>query len=52
LAFGDVSGHDFWRNRAIIKHERFTQAPAVREGRLTFATAKQLVTTNGQPVCA
>jgi len=52
LAFGDVSGHDFWRNRAIIKHERFSQPPVVRDGRLTFATENLFQTTNGQPVCA
>ena len=48
LAFGDISGQDFWRNKAVIKHTRFTEPPAVRDGRLTFATENQLQTTNGQ----
>lgn len=36
LAFGDINGHDFWRNRATIRHERFIDPPAVRGDRLTF----------------
>jgi hypothetical protein len=52
LAFGDISGHDFWRNKAVIKHERFAEPPAIRDGALTFATENTLQTTNGQPVCA
>jgi hypothetical protein len=51
LAFGDISGHDFWRNRAVINHERFVATPAVRDGRLTFATENLLQTTSGTPVC-
>lgn len=51
LAFGDVNGQDSWRNRAAIKHQRFTEPPAVRDGRLTFATESRMLTTNGQPLC-
>ena len=50
LAFGDLSGQDFWRNKAAIKHERFTEPPAVGDGRLAFATESRLWTTNGQPL--
>ncbi|MFA6562540.1 MAG: DUF6807 family protein [Verrucomicrobiia bacterium] len=52
LAFGDISGNDFWRNKAVIKHERFIEPPAVRDSRLTFATENTLQTTNNQPVCS
>lgn len=52
LAFGDISGNDFWRNKAVIKHERFIEPPAIRDGRFTFATENTLQTTNGQPLCA
>ncbi|MCX6907527.1 MAG: PmoA family protein [Verrucomicrobia bacterium] len=52
LAFGDINGHDFWRNKAVIKHKRFAEPPAVRDGQLTFATGNTLQTTNGQPICA
>jgi len=44
LAFGDVSGQDFWRNKATIRHLRFVESPAVRDGRLIFATENSLQT--------
>ncbi len=47
LAFGDISGNDFWRNKATVRHERFTGAPTVKAGQLTFATESSLVATNG-----
>ena len=47
LAFGDLAGHDFWRNKATIRHERFTQKPAVRNDALTFSTASSMLTSNG-----
>ncbi len=28
LAFGDINGADFWRNRARVRHARFTDGPA------------------------
>lgn len=51
LAFGDLSGHDFWRNKAAIVHERFLVPPAVHDGRLTFATENALRTAGGQRIC-
>jgi hypothetical protein len=51
LAFGDVSGHDFWRNKGRIEHVRFRDAPKVDGERLTFATESRLVTEPGKPVC-
>jgi len=51
LAFADVSGQDSWRNLAAIKHELFTDPPAVREGRLTFATESRMQTTNSLALC-
>ena len=50
LAFGDISGQDFWRNRATIRHERFIGEPSVAQDKLTFATESTLVTTNDRPV--
>ena len=47
LAFGDVSGEDFWRNKAAIKHLRFTAAPAWQEGSLRFATLSTMHRTDG-----
>jgi hypothetical protein len=52
LAFGDISGTDFWRNKGRIDHVRFTGPPAVRDGRLAFATESRLRTTDGRTLCA
>ena len=46
LAFGDISGNDFWRNKAVVRHERFSAAPVVKAGQLTFATECSLLATN------
>jgi hypothetical protein len=47
LAFGNLSGQDFWRNKATIRHDKFTAAPKTSKGQLTFTTAATLITTNG-----
>jgi len=47
LAFGDISGGDFWRNKAVMKHERFSAAPAWKDGRLTFSTQSTLLKADG-----
>ena len=52
LAFGDISGADFWRNKGRIEHVRFIEAPAVRDGRLTFATECRLRTAEGRTLCS
>ena len=46
LAFGDLSGNDFWRNKAVVRHERFSTAPTVKGGRLTYATESSVLATN------
>lgn len=48
LAFGNISGHDFWRNKAIIRHEKFTKEPESKDGLLNFSTESSLIGTNGQ----
>ena len=52
LAFGDISGEDFWRNKARIEHVSFTAQPAVRNERLTFATRNRLVAQDGSELAA
>ena len=52
LAFGDISGSDFWRNKGRIEHVRFIESPAVRDGRLTFATECRLRTVEGRTLCS
>src|SRR5262245_42443409 len=47
LAFGDISGEDFWRNKATIRHEKFSGQPKTVNHQLTFATESTLIATNG-----
>ncbi len=48
LGFGDLNGHDFWRNKARILHLRFLERPSVRKGEITFATENALETLSGE----
>ncbi|MBI5761870.1 MAG: PmoA family protein [Planctomycetales bacterium] len=41
LAFGDVSGHDFWRNKARVEHEQFLVAPLGGNGKGSFAVVNR-----------
>ena len=50
LAFGDINGEDFWRNKARIEHVRFTQAPELKGGALMFATENRFVARDGSEV--
>jgi hypothetical protein len=52
LAFGDISGQDFWRNKGRIEHIQFTEPPMVKQGRLTFTTECRLRTAEGKTVCS
>jgi hypothetical protein len=52
MAFGDISGTDFWRNKGRIEHLRFSDRPAVQDGRLRFATESRLRTADGRVVCS
>lgn len=51
LAFGDINGEDFWRNKAKVAHVRLLEPPAVRDGQLKFATESLLQGADGQRVC-
>jgi hypothetical protein len=51
LAFGDLGGHDFWRNRAVIRHGRFVEPPVIRDGRLAFSAEDHLLAENGPEIC-
>lgn len=48
LAFGDINGQDFWRNKARIDHLGFSEGPTITGGRLRFATASQLIGSKGE----
>lgn len=47
LAFGDINGQDFWRNKGRIEHVRFIQTPRAAGDRLEFATECRLLATDG-----
>lgn len=50
LAFGDLGGQDFWRNKARMEHRRFTEPPTAANGRLTFAAECRLLAADGTPM--
>lgn len=50
LAFGDISGADFWRNRAAIRHVRFVDAPKGGSGRGSFAVLNRYEAA-GKTIC-
>jgi SAM-dependent methyltransferase len=49
-AFGDLNGHDFWRNKAAIRHVRFVERPTVMYDRGEF-TVLNRYEADGQAVC-
>jgi hypothetical protein len=51
LGFGNLSGHDFWRNKAKITHVRFVEPPAVRNGAVAFTAENSFQAVNGEEVC-
>jgi len=51
LAFGDINGADFWRNRARVEHEKFVERPAAGPGVGRFAVQNAYVTRDGTVVC-
>ena len=52
LGFGDISGQDFWRNKAAMEHVRFVAPPTLQEGRLQFATECRLKSNQGESLCS
>jgi len=50
LAFGDINGQDFWRNKGRIEHVRFVEAPRAEKEQLAFAAENRLQSTNGQTI--
>ena len=51
LAFGDLNGVDFWRNKGRIGHVRFVRGPRVEGGRLSFAVEEKYLAPGGTEVC-
>lgn len=50
MAHGDISGHDFWRNKASVGHRRFLDTPRAQNGRLRFAVENRLVGEDGREI--
>jgi len=50
LAFGDISGNDFWRNKARVKHAGFINEPHV-SGEYGGFTVRNQYLANGKVVC-
>lgn len=48
LAFGDISGADFWRNRGRIEHVRFLAEPTAHPTQVSFATECRLQAADGR----
>lgn len=50
LAFGDVSGHDFWRNKARVEHVRFVESPQGGKGEGSFSVENRYI-ADGNTIC-
>ena len=50
LAFGDISGHDYWRLKARVHHDQFLEGPSGGPGRGTFTVRNQYLTTDGSGI--
>lgn len=52
LAFGDLSGSDFWRNKGQVEHLGFEENPRGEAGVGTFAVANRYLSADGKTVVA
>lgn len=50
LAFGDISGNDFWRLKARVEHVEFLDEPRAAEGAGTFTVRNRYLTETGDAV--
>lgn len=51
MAFGDINGEDFWRNKARVRHNGFIAEPALREGGAHFQVENVYERNDGTPIC-
>ncbi len=51
LAFGDLSGTDFWRNKGRVQHIGFVQRPAAERNVGSFIEQKRYLRPDGNVVC-
>jgi hypothetical protein len=50
LGFGDINGHDFWRNKGRTVHDRFVSEPVAAGDKLTFAAESRLIGADEKPL--
>jgi len=50
LAFGDINGEDFWRNKGQIQHRRFIQEPVANAEGISFACEDALIDSMGKAI--
>lgn len=48
LAFGDISGNDYWRKRAEVRHEAFIQKPRGGPGSGSFVVRNEYLSVDGK----
>ena len=48
LAFGDISGNDYWRLKARVAHVEFVEEPRVADGVGTFAVLNRYLSESGE----
>ncbi len=55
LAFGDISGSDFWRNKARVEHVRFVREPGSKNAGESrsggFSVENRYVSEDGNEIC-
>jgi hypothetical protein len=51
LAFGDLNGVDFWRNKGRIEHVRFVDDPVAGADGVSFAAEDRYAAPTGEEVC-
>lgn len=51
LAFGDLGGADFWRNKAQVKHVKFIQTPTSKQNKGSFIQLKRYLRPDQSIVC-
>ena len=50
MAFGDISGADFWRNKGLMRHVKFLKKPTVENAVASFAV-RNSYESDGKPIC-
>ena len=52
IAFGDISGDDFWRNKASVRHQGLTIKDPLASGAAGFVQQKDYVSKSGAVLCS